>query len=231
MGKHLERDIEQINADLFSLFGHAEKMIDLAVQALCQRRPELVDEVLDMDEYVDLKEVAIEEEGLKILALHQPVASDLRHINTILKINGEIERIADLACNIGERSKDLHLFFPHFPVPDVIPAMATNATEMVRSVLDSFANRDASVAKEVIVLDEEVDNQNRIAIALLLDIMKESPQLVEPALHCFSAVRHIERIGDHAENIAEDVVYLIDGEIIRHKHGDFFLTEKRASSP
>ena len=225
MGRHFQNDMDQINSDLFSLFGHVEKMIDLAVKALCDRKPELVEKVIDMDEHVDLNEVAIEEEGLKILALHQPVASDLRRISTILKIINELERIADLACNIAERSKDLHQRFPYFPVPEVLPEMATNATQMVRSALDSFANRDAEMAKEVIVLDDKVDQQNREAIEALLNTMKESPELVEPSLHCFSAVRHIERIGDHAENIAEDVVYLIDGEIIRHKHGDFFQTE------
>lgn len=225
MGRHFQNDMDQIHSDLFSLFGHVEKMIDLAVQALCDRKPELVEKVIEMDEHVDLKEVAIEEEGLKILALHQPVASDLRRISTILKIIGELERIADLACNICERSKDLHQRFPYYPVPDVLPDMATNATQMVRSALDSFANQDAEMAKDVILLDEKVDQQNREAIESLLQNMKESTELVEPSLHCFSAVRHIERIGDHAENIAEDVVYLIDGEIIRHKHGDFFQVE------
>ena len=228
MGKHLQRDISRINADLFSLFGHVEKMIDLGIQALVHRKLELVDVIIEMDEHVDLSEVAIEEEGLKILALHQPVASDLRRINTILKINGEIERIADLACNIAERSRDLHQFYPYFPVPDAIPEMATNATQMVRRVLDSFANQDASQAKEVILWDEQVDQQNLEAIQTLIQYMKESPELVEPSLHCFSAVRHIERIGDHAENIAEDVVYLIDGEIIRHQHGVFIKPEQRA---
>ena len=222
MGRHFQNDIDQIHADLFSLFGHVEKMIDLAIQALCDRKLELVEKVIEMDEHVDLKEVAIEEEGLKILALHQPVASDLRRISTILKIIGELERIADLACNIGERSKDLHQQFPYYPVPEVLPDMATNATHMVRMALDSFANRDAEMAKEVIVLDETVDQQNREAIDLLLQNMKKNNELVEPSLQCFSAVRHIERIGDHVENIAEDVVYLIDGEIIRHKHGNFF---------
>lgn len=226
MTKHLERDMDHINGELFSLFGYVEKMIDLAVQALCHRRLELVETVIEMDEHVDLTEVSIEEEGLKILALHQPVASDLRRISTILKINGEIERIADLACNIAERSKDLYQDFPYFPVPEVIPAMATNATEMVRSALDAFANRDVKVAKEVIVMDETVDRQNVEAIEILIDKMKSSPDQVEPALHCFSAVRHIERIGDHAENIAEDVIYLIDGEIVRHKHGNYLSVNK-----
>lgn len=225
MGRHFQREMDQINTDLYSLFGHVEKMIHLAVQALCDRRPELVDTVLEMDGYVDLKEVAIEEEGLKTLALHQPVATDLRRISTILKIINELERIGDLACNVAERSKDLHVYNPYFPTPEVIPEMSVNAIEMVRSALDAFANQDAELAKQAIKLDSKVDSHCREAIDLLVDIMKENPELVEPALHCFSAVRHIERIGDHAENIAEDVVYLIDGEIIRHKHGDFFLSD------
>lgn len=227
MGRHFQTEMDQINSDLFSLFGHVEKMIHLAVQALCERRPEMVDTVIEMDAYVDLKEVAIEEEGLKILALHQPVATDLRRISTILKIINDLERIADLACNIAERSRDLHFNFPYFPSPEVIPDMATNAVEMVRSALDAFANQDAELAKDVIKLDAEVDRLNREAIESLVETMKDSPELVEPSLHCFSAVRHIERIGDHAENIAEDVVYLIDGEIVRHKHGEFFLSDSK----
>lgn len=226
MGLHFQREMDQINSDLFSLFGHVEKMIHLAVQALCERRPELVDRVLEMDAHVDMTEVKIEEEGLKILALHQPVATDLRRISTILKIISELERIADLACNIAERSKDLHFYFPYFPAPDVIPEMARVAIDMVRSSLDAFANQEVSLAKNVIQLDQGVDRQCREAIDLLVEMMKESPELVEPSLHCFSAVRHIERIGDHAENIAEDVIYLIDGEVIRHQHGNFFMTKK-----
>ena len=227
MGRHFQREMDQINSDLYSLFGHVEKMIHVAVQALCDRRPELVETVIEMDSYVDFKEVAIEEEGLKILALHQPVATDLRRVTTILKIINELERIADLACNIAERSKDLHLYFPYFPSPEVIPEMATHAVEMVRSSLDAFANQDAERAKEVIRLDDQVDRLNREAIESIVEMMKENPELVEPSLHCFSAVRHIERIGDHAENIAEDVVYLIDGEIIRHKHGDALSPETK----
>lgn len=227
MGRHFQREMDQINTDLYSLFGHVEKMIHVAVQALCDRRPELVETVIEMDSYVDFKEVAIEEEGLKILALHQPVAADLRRVSTILKIINELERIADLACNIAERSKDLHVHFPYFPTPEIIPEMATAATEMVRTSLDAFANQDVEKAKEVIRLDDQVDRLNREAIESLVELMKDNPQQVEPSLHCFSAVRHIERIGDHAENIAEDVIYLIDGEIIRHKHGDFFMTEPK----
>lgn len=221
MSKHLQRDFDHIHSELLSLFGYVEQMIDFAVQALCQRRSELVVKVLEMDEHVDLTEVFIEEEGLKILSLHHPVASDLRRISIVLKVNAELERIADLACNIAERAEELHQFFPNFPVPDVIPEMSKNAIEMVRSALDSFVNQDAELAKRVIEMDGEVDNQNREGIQTLMELMKESPSMVEPAIHCFSAVRHIERIGDHAENIAEDVIYLIEGEIIRHKHSDF----------
>jgi len=221
MSKHLQREFDHVHSELLSLFGFVEQMIDFAVQALCERRSELVAKVIEMDAHVDLTEVSIEEEGLKILSLHQPVASDLRRISIVLKVNAELERIADLACNIAERAEELHQVFPNFPVPDIIPEMSKNAIEMVRSALDSFVNQDVELAKKVIELDDEVDNQNREGIQILMELMKESPSMVEPALHCFSAVRHIERIGDHAENIAEDVIYLIEGEIIRHNHGDF----------
>lgn len=225
MGRHFQREMDRINADLFSLFGHVERMIHVAVQALCERRPELVELVIQMDQRVDGMEVAIEEEGLKILSLHQPVATDLRRVNTILKIISELERIADLACNIAERSGELHLDYPYFPTPDIIPEMARGAVDMVRMAIDAFVKKDVALAKLVIRQDQRVDLLNRQAINCLVEIMKSRPESVEPALHCFSAVRHIERIGDHAENIAEDVVYLIDGEIIRHRHSRFLVSE------
>lgn len=200
-------------------------MIDQAVRALCDRQPELVSEIIDMDGSVDLTEVFIENEGLKLLALHQPVASDLRQVCTVLKINGELERIADLACNIAERARDLHQQFPNFPVPDIVPEMTQQAVEMVRSSLDSYVGQDVDLAKHVIELDHDLDHRNREAIQLLIKLMKDDPELIEPSMHCFSAVRQIERIGDHAENIAEDVIYLIDGEIVRHNHEELGVSD------
>lgn len=218
MHMHLERDIEAIHQRLLQMSGIVERMIDKATRALINRTPELAIEVIDSDDEVNKTEVEIEEECLKILALHQPVAGDLRRISTLIKVNASLERIADLACNIAERSQQMQ-GYPYFPSPEGMETMVHLATQMVRMSLDSFVRSDSQLALNVIQTDHQLDELNRIVIAELLGLMQQDTQLVEPALHCFSATRHIERIGDQAENIAEDVIYLVDGDIIRHKHG------------
>lgn len=220
MSKHLQRDIEITNRRLLELFALVEEMIDKAVQALCEQRTDLVDQVIAADQRVNAMEVEIEEECLKILALHQPVATDLRRMTTVLKINVELERMADLACNIAERAESLQQF-PFFPIPERLTEMVGQATAMVRMALDSFVDSDPELAKKVILYDAAVDENNRLVIEELKALMKQDTSLAEPALHCFSASRHIERIADLAENIAEDVIYLVDGEIVRHRHGNF----------
>ena len=220
MSKHLERDVEKIHKRLMSLFAIVEQMIDNAVRALCEKRVELAQEVIASDHQVDSMEVEIEEECLKILALHQPVAADLRRLTTVLKINVELERMADLACNIAERAECLH-DHAHFPIPEQMPEMVRQATMMVRMTLDAFVDSDAELAKKVIQCDDAVDENNLLIISGLKNLIKQDSSLTEPALHCFSASRHVERIADLAENIAEDVIYLVDGDIVRHRHGAF----------
>ncbi|MCL4161600.1 UNVERIFIED_CONTAM: hypothetical protein GTU68_064423 [Idotea baltica] len=200
-----------------ALFGIVEQMIDKAVRALCEQKVELADEVIATDHDVNQTEVEIEEDCLKILALHQPVAADLRRVASVFKINSDIERIADLACNIAERARCMHQH-PYFPIPDELPVMAKQACKMVRMALDSFVEGDVRLAKKVIQMDAAVDGANLSVIEELQELMKQDSGLVEAALHCFSASRHLERIADHAENIAEDVIYFVDGEIIRHRH-------------
>ena len=220
MSKHFSRELETLQHRLLTLFGVVEKMISDASRALVDREIELADEVISRDDHVNNEDVEIEEECLKILALHQPVASDLRQVSTMLKINSDLERIADLACNLAERAQCLHQY-PYFPIPDQLPEMARLSTEMVRKALNSFVNLDLGLAEDVILMDPKVDQLNREVIAEMKNMMAESNELIESALHCFSAARHLERIGDHAENIAEDVIYLISGDIIRHQHGGF----------
>ena len=220
MSKHLQRDVERINRSLMTLFGVVEKMIDDATTALVDKKVDLVQQVLDTDDKVNDLEVQIEEECLKILALHQPFAADLRQLTTVLKVNADLERIADLTCNIAERAECLH-GHSYFPLPDQLKPMVQRATQMIRMALNSFVNSDSALAKQVILFDVAVDEYNLAIINELRGLMKQDATLIEPALHCFSASRHIERIADHAENIAEDVIYLVDGDIVRHKHGNF----------
>ena len=225
MARHLERDIEHIHRRLMNLFAIVEKMIDDAVRALTEKHVDLANRVLETDKQVNTVEVEIEEECLKILALHQPVAGDLRRITTVLKINVELERMADIACNIAERAECMHRH-SYFPIPKKLPEMVRQATRMIRLVLDSFVDSDAKLALQVIYMDEVVDQYNREIISELKELMKSDPELIEPSLHCFSASRHIERVADLAENIAEDVIYLVDGEIVRHRHGNPELSEE-----
>ena len=229
MSKHLQNDVEQLHRRLMALFGIVEQMADKSVRALCENRVELAQEVIDTDSQVNQTEVEIEEDCLKILALHQPVAADLRRVSTVLKINSDLERIADLACNIAERARCMHQH-AYFPIPDQLTPMVRQSTLMVQMALDSFVSSDVSLAKKVIQLDQSVDDFNLAVINELTELMQQNNQYVEPALHCFSASRHVERIADHAENIAEDVIYLVDGDIVRHRHDDSEVGADGASS-
>ncbi len=217
MSKHLERDVQQLHRRLMNMSGVVEKMIDDAALAFVERRADLARQVLSQDEQVDAVEVIIEEECLKILALHQPVATDLRRITTVLKINVELERMADLACNIAERAVSMQ-DYPSFRIPPRLIDMVRESTHMVRMVLDAFVNSDVGIARQVILSDDSIDEDNRRIIVDLKAIMSQEPDDIDAALNCFSASRHIERIADLATNIAEDVIYLVDGEIVRHQH-------------
>lgn len=220
MSKHLQRELDQLRDELLSLFGIVEQMIGQAFQALRDRRPDLARQVIETDQIVDEREVHIEEECLKLLALHQPVASDLRWLTMVIKINSDLERIADLGCNIAERAEALHQH-PLFPIPEDLQVMVQEASTMVRQALDAFVDTDVAMARRVIAADDVVDALNRKMIDELQERMKESPENVEPALHCFSATRHLERIADLAENLAEDVIFMVEGAIVRHRHDRF----------
>jgi phosphate transport system protein len=214
---HLHRDLESLQRKILGMASAVEETIEKAIRALCEHDAGLALELMrvETDAVIDLEENRIEEECLKILALHQPVAVDLRRIASILKINTELERMADLAVNIAERAHALTKSSP-LMIPSTIRQMTDLTNTMVRDSLDSFVNSDVTMAKRVCRLDEQVDRYNRQIIEQVIQMMKESPEQVEPGLHLFSATRHLERIADHATNIAEDVVYMIEGKIIRH---------------
>jgi phosphate transport system protein len=216
MAKHLQRDLENLQHDLLALAASVEEAIHTAIRALREREPDSARQVIAGDTQIDQEENHIEEECLKILALHQPVAVDLRRIAAALKINAELERMADLAEDIAERALYLAQL-PAVPIPEALQRMTDLTTMMVRQSLDSFVNLDSRQARRVCRLDDEVDRYNNEIIQELIPMMQESPAMVEPGLSLFSATRHLERIADHATNIAEDVVYLVEGTIIRHQ--------------
>jgi phosphate transport system protein len=215
MSKHLERDLEALENEILDQSSRVEEMIAKACQALVERRPDTANEVIANELEINVREVEIEEDCLKILALHQPVAVDLRRTTTVLKVNSELERIADLAVNIAERTISL-AEYPQFEIPAKLEKMFVRASEMVHEALDAFVDQDVDAAREVCRRDDEVDDYNRRIIDDLLGTMRTRSDLVEAALHFFSVCRHVERIGDCATNIAEDVIYLVEGEIARH---------------
>lgn len=218
MSQHLERDLENLQHDLLNLASSVEEAIHKATRALQERDVVLAREVIAGDNLIDQEENQIEEECLKMLALHQPVAVDLRRIASAMKINTELERMADLAEDIAERA--MHLAqLPEIPISAKVGRMADLTTSMVRQSLDSFVNLDSRLARTVCRLDDEVDRYNHEIIEELVGIMRKSPALLEAGLSLFSATRHLERIADHATNVAEDVVYMVEGEIIRHRPG------------
>ena len=216
MSIHLTRDLETLHQHIMAMCAVVEEVVHHAVEELSRPDVHVSKQIVDRDDEVDRWDVRIEEECLKILALHQPVAENLRRVTAVMKIAWELERVADVAVNIAERAAGL-AGAPEIAVPDKLDQMAQVALEMLRLSLDAFVAQDSRLAREVCVQDDIVDALNREIIDDLLVMMKRSPDLVEPALQLFSASRHVERVADHATNIAEDVVYLVEGEIIRHR--------------
>ena len=220
MSKHLEKEIENLKKQILTLSATVEDIVYRAVQSLTERNSALAQSIIRNDLDIDQAEVALEEECLKVLALHQPVAGDLRFIVAILKINSDLERIGDLAVNIAERA----MFLATTEKPDIpldLPLMAEKTKAMMKKSLDSLMKRDAKLAYEVLETDDEIDAMNREMYVRIQDAIRRKPQHLESLIHLLSCSRHLERIADHATNIAEDVIYMIDGVIVRHHAEDY----------
>lgn len=216
MSKHLERDLDDLQKNIMGLASLVEQALSLSITALRDRNPDIARDVIQGDMQIDKEENQINEDCLKILALHQPVASDLRRCTAAMMIITDLERMGDLAEEISERAIQL-CTPPFFPIPEGLQRMADMTTIMVRQSLDAFVNLDVKQALMVVRMDDEVDRYNNQIIQEIIKLMTESPLNIQHGLSMFSAVRHIERIADHATNIAEDVVYLVEGEIVRHR--------------
>jgi phosphate transport system protein len=221
----LHKEIERLKKMLLSLMALVEENLNKAVISLENRDLPLAQTVIADDERIDEMEVEIEEEALKILALHQPVAVDLRFIVSALRTNNELERIGDTAVNLAERATFLSSQDP-LNIPMDISGMADKAQEMLRMSLDAFVNMDVNLARTVLKMDDIVDQMNREMFIIVYDKIKKMPERAEALIHSLSATRHLERVADHATNIAEDVIYLVVGEIIRHQAEDFSIPEK-----
>ncbi len=215
MSIHLQRDLEHLDKELMILSSMVEEATNKAILALVDRRLDLARQVMREDDRINHREVLIEEECLKMLALHQPVAADLRFIVTVLKVNNDLERMGDLAVNIAERAAYLATQEP-VQVSLDFPKMAEGVRTMVRQSLDALTNMNSRLARHVLTMDDEIDQANRGMFDILQDLMHRDPSTIERSVHLLSASRYLERIADLATNIAQDVVYVSEGKLIRH---------------
>jgi phosphate transport system protein len=216
MTKHIERQIESLKERILRLGTLVEEAISKSITALINRDTSLAQRVIANDAEIDAMEVEVEEECLKMLALYQPVAADLRFVVAVLKINNDLERMGDLARNIAKRVTQLEGGDP-YDLPPEIRTMATQAQEMVRQCLDAVVKRDPTLARQVREEDDIVDEARQRIQRRVLQGIKDHPENVENLLRINSVSKHIERIADMATNIAEDVVYMVEGDIVRHR--------------
>jgi len=217
MAKHLQRDLDQLSKDLLTMGALVEEATNKAITALVRRDRALAREVTSGDEAVNHRENLVEESALKILALHQPVAADLRFIITALKVNNDLERIGDHAVSIGERAEVLAGLDP-IPAPPDFDLMVDVVRRMMRDSLNALVEQNASLARTVCTMDDEVDRIHAQMYSTMQDLMRQNPRFIEPAVNTISATRHLERIADLCTNVAEDVVFMVEGEIVRHNY-------------
>ncbi len=212
---HLQREMDKLKRKVLALGAIVEQNLRLAFQAIDQRDAAKARRVIETDVLIDQSEVDVEEECLKILALYQPVASDLRFVAAVIKINSELERIGDLSSNIAERALQLVDEHP-VAVPLRVAVMADRTWTMLEEALDALVRQDAVMAREVLVADDEVDELYAELIDELKSVIRADLEHLDAIVLLFSVARYLERLADHATNIAEDVLYMVEGEIQRH---------------
>jgi phosphate transport system protein len=217
MERHAHQEFEELKQDLVRMAGLAETAIGNAVRALLLRDVQAADDVLRADEAINRLELAVDERCLRMLALYQPEASDLRFIAMALKINNDLERIGDQAVNIAERTLELLKEPSLKPLID-IPYLAQLAQAMLKHSVDAFVHRDAVLARSVCRRDDEVDALDDQIFRELLTYMMQDPRAITRAVNLILVSRHLERVADHATNIAEDVIYLVEGRNVKHHH-------------
>jgi phosphate transport system protein len=213
--RHFDQDLDLLKQKLVFMASLAESMIFKAIKSLIERQDSLIQEVCKDEEKVNLLQIEIDELCLKLLALKQPMATDLRFITSAMKINSELERIADMAVNITQRTAVL-IKQPQLKPYIDIPRMADLAQKMVKDSLDSFIKQDVELARSILKRDDEIDVLKDQIFRELLTFMISDTSSIPRALELILVSRHLERIADHATNIAEDVVYLVQGKDIRH---------------
>ena len=213
--KQFTNELENIKKRILALGAMVEERVQMAIKAIDTNDSDLAQEIIKKDYEIDETEVELEEECLKVLALHQPMAIDLRFVIAVIKINAELERIGDQAVNIAERvdvtakREQLDFYFDY-------SSMGEKAQAMLKMSLDALINLDYDLAFKVVMMDDEVDRIKSEAYDKIKKAMSENPDKIGYLINLFLISRHLERLADHATNIAEEVVYLVEGEIIRH---------------
>lgn len=216
--RRLSQGIDQLHAKLLAMSGLVEQNIFRSVASLKGRDEALARQVLSDEAIVNAMEIEVDEQATRLLALHQPVACDLRYLTAALKINTDLERIGDLATTIARRSLSLLQSPPVKPLVD-IPLMAHLVQAMLAQSMRAFVDRDEALAREVLLADDAVDSLRDTVTRDLIELMKREPDTVERGVDLIFIVRSLERIADHATNIAEDVLFLVRGVDVRHTSG------------
>ncbi len=213
--RHFQEELEQLKTRLLEMGGLAEDRLRLAVRSLVERDHALVERVLVSDAAINQLHIEIDDRCFKLLALHQPMAVDLRSIVSAVKINTDLERVGDLAVNIAEAAGR---YLDHPPVKELIdiPRMADIAQAMLRDALDAYVRRDLALAQAVLDRDDELDLLKTLVFRELLTHMLRDQSTIEPSLDLVLISRHLERVGDHATNLAEDVIFMVSAKDVRH---------------
>jgi len=214
--RHFQEELETLKERLLAMGGLAEERVRLSVRGVAERNPDDIQAVLGGDEPVNDLHIEIDDRCFKLLALHQPMAADLRAIVAAVKINTDLERVGDLAVNVAEAGKR---YLHHAPVKPLIdiPRMGDIAQLMLRDALDAFVRRDIALAEAVLAKDDELDALKTQIFRELLTFMLQDTSTIEPALDLILISRHLERIGDHATNVAEDVIFMVSARDVRHQ--------------
>lgn len=216
MERHFDEELKKLNTDLLRMAAITEEAIYRSIEALKNRDKKLALKIIDDDRKIDQMEIEIDEQIIDLLALRQPIAVDLRFITTGMKINGELERIADLAVNISQRVIELADKPLLKPLID-IPKLSNVARNMVKDAIDAFVKHDENLAKDVILSDQKADElRNLVCQELIQEYMVKDGTTSERAVPLLLVARHLERICDHATNIAEDVIYMIQAKVVKH---------------
>ncbi len=230
MERHLDEELKNLNTDLLTMAALSEEAIHKSMEALKTRNKDLAKSVIENDQRVDELENKIEEHAIEILALFQPMAKDLRFITTGMRINTDLERIADLAVNISQRVLEI-ADMPHLKPLIDIPKLAENAKRMVKDAIDAFVKHDEEIAKNVILSDKE-SNQLRTLIMqeLIHSYMAKDASTVTRAVPLLLITRDLERISDHASNIAEEVIYMIEAKFVKHHPEELKFLHKKTDN-